>query len=122
VKRIRLPEAETLAFDRLHTEPITGLVARRGGRRVLTCDRDKLVAMWDGITGKMAMEFRAHQEQVSLVALNPTRDLAASYDPKAGIKVWDVMTGIVQRNFPLENNEIQCLRFSLDWGFTGSRG
>ena len=116
VKKIKLPEAETLAFERGHSEPITGLKATPAGR-VLTCGRDKLVIIWDGVTGKAVTEFRAHQEQVTAVALNPNRSLAASYDTKAGIKVWDVMTGIVQRNFQTGNSEVHCLSFTPSGDF-----
>lgn len=117
VKRIKFPEADTLAFERGHNEPITGLKATPKGRSVMTCGRDKLVIIWDGHTGKVVTEFRAHLEQVNAVALNPVRSLAASYDPKAGIKVWDVVTGIVQRNFQTENSEVQCLSFTPGGGF-----
>ncbi|MDQ7784311.1 MAG: protein kinase [Desulfomonilaceae bacterium] len=112
VKKVRLPDAETLVFDRGHNEPITALTATEGGRRVLTSDRDKVVIVWDGHTGKAVKDFRAHQEHVTMVALNPVRNLAASYDPKAGIKVWDIVTGMGRRTFNVESGEIQCLHFT----------
>ncbi|MFH1115868.1 MAG: protein kinase [Pseudomonadota bacterium] len=114
VKKISLPDAQTLVFDDGHNEPITALAATPHGGAVLSSDRDKLVILWDGFTGKAVTQFRAHQEQVNLAALNPQRKLAASYDSKAGIKVWDIITGMGQRTFQVESGEIQCLHFTPD--------
>ena len=100
-------------FDAGHNEPITALTATSQGA-VLSSDRDKVVILWDGFTGKVVTKFQAHQEQVNLVALNSKRSLAATYDPKVGIKVWDIVTGMGQRTFQVESGEIQCLHFTPD--------
>ena len=76
--------------------------------------KDKLVLLWDGDSGKVLTRFRAHQDQVTETAVNPSRDLVASYDVKSGIKVWDVSHGFVVRTFSVGESEVYELTFSPD--------
>lgn len=114
VKKIRPGDADAESFDREHHEPITILRASPDGARVLTCGRDRLAIAWDAKTGRATATFRVHQEQIAAIALNPRRDLAASYDPKAGIKVWDSRTGLVFRTFAPKDADVQCMAFTPD--------
>jgi hypothetical protein len=84
------------------------------GKRVVTCGRDRQTIIWDGRTGKIVTVFQAHQDQVAAVALDPERNLSASYDAKGGIKVWDARSGIVQRTFSTGDSEVNCLEFTTD--------
>jgi len=90
------------------------LKACDNGKRILSCARDKQVISWDGATGRLVVQFKAHQDLIAEVALNPVRELAASYDSKVGIKVWDTKTGVVFRTFPTGDTEINCLIFTPD--------
>lgn len=114
VKRIRLEDAETLTYEKCHTEPITELKARPDGNRVLTCGRDRQSVVWDARTGKKVAAFAPGQELLSQIALNPQLHLAAVYSPSLGIKLWDTTSGMVVRTFEPGNAEIQCLAFSPD--------
>jgi WD40 repeat protein len=114
VKRIRPGEPEAESFEREHREPITILKVSPDGTRVLSCGRDRLVIAWDATNGSAVSTFQIHQEQIAEIALNPHRDLAASYDPKAGIKVWDTRTGLVFRTFAPGDADMLCMGFTPD--------
>ncbi|MGB6067098.1 MAG: protein kinase [Desulfomonilaceae bacterium] len=114
VKRILPLDAATTTFERAHRELATALKVDRFGKRVLTCGKDKQTITWDARTGKVVTAFLVHQDPVTALALSPTGDLAASYDPKGGIKVWDPQSGVVHRNFHAGDGEVNCLEFSSD--------
>ncbi len=123
LKRIRGRGAHVETLERAHRDPITSVKVDPGGRRALTCGRDRQAIVWDIPAGKVVTSFQIHQEQISEVALNPSRDLAASYDPKLGIKLWDSTTGAVLRTFSTADSEMHCLAFTRDGKrlFSGGR-
>jgi WD40 repeat protein len=114
VKKIYPMDSGARTFDRVHKETITALKVTPDGVRVLTCGRDRQVVVWDGSTGSVLSVLQAHQEQIAEVALNPVRDLVATYDPKGGIKIWDCKSSTVIRNFLAPEGEINCLDFTAD--------
>lgn len=114
VKRVFLQDMNTQVFDREHTEIITGLNAWKGGNRLITWGKDRQVLVWDGEAGVVVSRLKAHQEQVTEAAVNPVKNLVASYDPKSGIKVWDAAHGFVLRTFPGGDSEVHGLAFSSD--------
>ncbi len=115
IKRVRLKDGDVQIFQKdVHSELVTCLVAAPDGSRVLTGGKDRKVVVWDGHTGKDLAVFTAHEDQVQLVALNPIVLLAASYDQKGGIKLWDTQTGEVIRTYPFGEAELDCMVFSRD--------
>ncbi len=114
IKRIRLSDSKITSFETAHREAIISLKANPDGSRVLTCGRDREIMVWGGVSGRVTGVFRAHQENVPIMALNPVRDLAASYDPKAGIKLWDTENVTVLRTFSAGASELSCLAFTRD--------
>ncbi|HMK34734.1 MAG TPA: protein kinase [Desulfomonilaceae bacterium] len=114
LKKIFPPDSPPQAFEKVHRDPITAVKVSPSGGRVLTCGREKQVLVWDGEAGGVVSGFQAHQEHVAEVALNPVRDLAASYDPKSGIKVWDSRNGMVLRTFSPGDGEITCMAFTIN--------
>ena len=89
IRKIRLSDSSSISFEPGHREIITALAVSLDGTRALTCGRDKQVIAWDAVSGSVLSNFRAHNEQISAIALNCTGELAASYDQKALIKLWN---------------------------------
>jgi WD40 repeat protein/serine/threonine protein kinase len=114
IRRVLPGDMSTQVFQRGHNDLVTGLKAWAGGRRLVSWGRDKVMLVWDGEAGKIQTRFKAHQEQVTEAAPNPTRDLIASYDVKSGIKVWDASQGLVGRTFSCGESEVHSLAFSPD--------
>ncbi len=114
VRRIRLEDSETLTYERIHDELITGLKTRPDGTRLLTCGRDRQSVVWDARNGTKIAAFSLDHDQINDIALNPSLNLAASYGTKSGIKLWDTTNGLVLRTFEPENSEILCIAFSPD--------
>ncbi|MFH0822302.1 MAG: hypothetical protein V2B18_06080, partial [Pseudomonadota bacterium] len=112
VKRVTPAEGITLAFDKDHSEIINTLQATPDGAKIITGGRDKEVFIWDGITGKKLVSSRVHQDHVVGVALSPNGNLAASYDARSGIKLWDTSTGTVVRTLFTGESDTTCLMFT----------
>jgi WD40 repeat protein len=114
VKKIYPIDSVAQTFEKIHKEAITAVRVRADGTRVLTCSKDKQVLVWNGTTGEVSAMFQAPHDQITEVALNPIRDLVATYDPKGGIKIWDCKIATVTRNFLALEGEINCLTFTAD--------
>lgn len=114
IRRVNPVDSQELVFEKVHNELITGLKVSRNGSLVLSGARDRLAVAWDGGTGKKLSECRAHEDAVSALAVNQVRFLAASYDAKANIKLWNPRTGAVIRTFTSGDAETECLAFTRD--------
>lgn len=114
IKKISVLDSDSQTFERGHREVITLLRATPDCSRILTCGRDRRAIIWDVATTEIVGFFDAHQEHVTAAAINVKRELAATYDPKSGIKVWDAKTGIVFRSFAHGDGDINCIGFTLD--------
>jgi WD40 repeat protein len=116
LRRISLTDSQTLNFEKGHQDQVIALKAAPDGSRVVSGGKDKLAILWDGSTGQSLTICRAHRDPVSEVALNPVRNLVASYDPKAGIKVWQAQSGMVIRTFSTGESLANCLLFTPEGG------
>ncbi|MEW6347932.1 MAG: protein kinase [Thermodesulfobacteriota bacterium] len=116
VKRVAIAgaELEIQQFEKVHSEAVTVVKVTPDGHRVITGGRDKLVVLWDGRSGKPECVFQLHQDMVSEVAVNPRLPLAASCDPKGGLKLWDTTTGMVLRTYEVNAADLTALTFTPD--------
>ncbi|MBI5248597.1 MAG: protein kinase, partial [Desulfomonile tiedjei] len=114
IKKINALDCSSQSFERGHREVISVLRVSPDCSRILTCGRDRRAIMWDAVTGETMGSFEAHQEHITDAAINMKRELAATYDPKAGIKVWNTRTGTAFRTFAPGDADINCLSFTLD--------
>ncbi len=116
VKRVTIngTDLDIYSFDKVHSEAITVLKVTPDGSRVITGGRDKLAVLWDGQSGTPERVFQLHQDMVSEVAVNPSYPLAASCDPKGGLKLWDAATGMVLRAYPVNAADVTALTFTRD--------
>lgn len=114
VKKVHPGESTQTIFERGHKDLITSLKVAPDGSRLLSCGRDKQAINWDTETGKVIASFQAHQDQVTEIAVNPIRELCASYDTKGGIKVWNSCTGMVLRTFSPADGEVISMDFTPD--------
>lgn len=113
VKRVTVKTGEISEFEPAHRDPILLVRVTPDGTRVLTAGRDKKAIIWHGIEGWVVSVFEVHDEFVASAAINPLGTHCATYDPKAGIKFWDVHNGMVVRTFS-GDGEVLCLAFSPD--------
>ncbi len=114
IKKMNLLDNSSQTFERGHREMISILKVSLDCSRLLTCGRDRRSIIWDAGTGEILGSFDAHQEHITEAGINLKRPLAATYDPKAGIKVWDTVSGTAFRTFAPGDSDINCLSFTLD--------
>jgi WD40 repeat protein/serine/threonine protein kinase len=112
-KKVYPIDSAAVSFEKIHRDVITAVRVTPGGTRALTCGRDRQVVVWNN-HGMVMTTLHAHQEQVTEVALNPVRNMVATYDPKGGVRIWDCKSGMVIRNFSSPDGEINCLAFTSD--------
>ncbi len=116
IKRVSLKgtELDILPFEKVHSEIVSFLRVTPDGSRVISGGRDKLAVIWDGRSGKPELVFQLHQDMVGEVAVNPKYPMAASCDPKTGLKLWDSTNGIVIRSYPASIGDLTVLGFTPD--------
>jgi WD40 repeat protein len=123
VRRITPADPHPFLFEKGHTDQVVLMRVSSDGRRMLTAGKDKLAILWDGRLGSRIIVFRSHREPITAAALNSKRNLVATYDAGASIKLWDSETGKVQRTYETGDSPTFCLAFSPDGGrlYAGGR-
>jgi WD40 repeat protein/serine/threonine protein kinase len=111
VKRVDPSTSDIKEFERIHTEPITLLKVCGQGQRLVSVGRDRRAVSWDGESESVRTTLGVHQEAISLLALNPKRNQAATYDVKVGIKLWDDRNGEILRTYDQGTGELFTLSF-----------
>ncbi len=114
LKRFHAEDSSLQPFERIHRDTVTHLAVTPDGSKALTVGRDKTAVVWDTVSGSVISQFQGRNETAQLAALNPKLNLAAIYDPKEGIFVWDTTTAMVLRIFCAPEAELHCLAFSSD--------
>jgi WD40 repeat protein len=111
IRRVDMKNGEPIVFEKAHTDQVITMTMSRDGDRLVSGGKDKLAVFWDATTGKSIGMCRAHKDAVTQTALSAERNLAAGYDAKAGLKVWQADKGLVFRTFAADAL-VNCLQFS----------
>ncbi len=114
LKRLQPIDAPLVNFEKIHKEAVTAIRSTPDGSKVITVGRDRVVVVWNIETGKPGVQFHGHQDLVTALDVNPKRDLAATYDPKGGLKLWDTNSGMVLRSYTVAEGEINCVAFTVE--------
>lgn len=79
--------------------PTPGVAYSPDGKYILTSSGDKIVRLWDSVTGEDVRQFMGHSDQVESVAFSPDGEfiLTGSVDKTA--RLWDTTTGKEVRQF-----------------------
>jgi hypothetical protein len=70
-----------------------GVAFSPDGRRIVTGGRDRLVILWDAMTGQKIFDLRGHAGPVKSVAFSPDGRWIASAGVDQTVRVWDATTG-----------------------------
>ena len=103
-----------LRLVRAHTAPITQLAWSPGGTLVASAGKDKLVKLWDPMTGELLAELRDHEAPVWCVAFTPDGKTLASGDEAGTIRIWNVEQQVCIRTLKCSSAPVKCLAFSRD--------
>src|SRR5262249_38407558 len=76
-----------------HADAVHALAFSPDGQTLASCGYDRLVKLWDVVTGKLVRDLKDHSDAVYSVAFSPDGKLLASGAADRAVKVWDVATG-----------------------------
>lgn len=150
-------EAHLVKMPQQIQNPIYAVVWTPDHKQVFTSSYDKSIKLWDAAAGTLVREFKAapdpkpidpktppakstdllgHRDQVFSIALSKDGKLLASGSSDRSVKLWDVATGKVVRDFPNPDLKptfpdepapshpgwVQAVRFTPDGQFLVSAG
>ncbi|TRY73964.1 hypothetical protein TCAL_11343 [Tigriopus californicus] len=127
-KSMALSHPETLYFDWsnrdgihqhhmatiLHHGSVQSAIFLKDITKILTCNGDGQIKMWNALSGEVLHRFTGHKEAVLSLALSPDGDLFASGSKDGSVKVWDL--GNFQDDADLEIKQPPKRRYSNGLG------
>jgi WD40 repeat protein len=82
------------------------------GRRLVSCDRESRVILWDSATVRQQLSFRVREKCDETMAISPDgTTLALGGD---GVGLWDLANGRQIRIFDESSSPVRCISFELD--------
>jgi WD40 repeat protein len=115
------------AIQLRHGSFVSSLVFLRDGRTLLTASGDRLIRMWDPVTGKERGRLEGHGQAVLSLALAPDGNTLASGGTDGMVRLWDLAARKSVRLLEGHRGDVISLAFSPrgDWlasASTGTRG
>jgi WD40 repeat protein len=59
------------------------------GKRLVSCDNDAMIKIWDPATGRELLTLRGHRHEVAAAVFSPDNNLLATTSFDGAIKLWD---------------------------------
>jgi small GTP-binding protein len=84
------------------------------GKRVLTCDADATVRLWDAETGRALRVLKGHTKGIWGLAWSADQRLALSASNDKTVRLWDVKTGRCRRVLKGHTSSVVSVAFSRD--------
>lgn len=81
-----------------HDGWLRDLAVGKDGKRVATCGRDRMIRIWSS-QGKLELEFEGGEHDLYAIAIHPDGKHLASGDMKGNVKLWDIASKKVVRQF-----------------------
>jgi WD40 repeat protein len=101
-------------FRLKHPGRITSLEFSVDGKRVVTGGNDRLVRLWNGVSGKRIHELAGHRGRVLDVAIAPDGAEIVSVSTDSTARVWDAATGSLVAPLLGHTNFVRTVDFSPD--------
>jgi WD40 repeat protein len=97
-----------------HTGPVFGVAFSPDGTRIASASGDKLVKVWDLVTGHEIHTLTGHRAGVRCVAFSPDGTRIASASDDRSVKVWDAAMGEEVRTLTGHADMVWGVAFSPD--------
>jgi WD40 repeat protein len=94
--------------------PVSSVVFRRDGKRIVTLSADNIARLWETDTGNLIAELRGHQGAINTAGFTPDMQWLITAGDDRTVRLWDANTG----------DAVQVLRGHSDriYGATGVAG
>jgi serine/threonine protein kinase len=94
--------------------PVSTVAISHDGNEILTGSDDKLMKLWDRVTGQEKLCMRGHSLMVRSAKFIPGTRLAASASSDTTIRLWDLDTGEELRSFDGHTESVESIACSFD--------
>jgi len=92
------------------------------GKTLVTCGRDRLIRLWETVTGRERRRLKGHSNAVLAVALSPSGKILASSAADGMIRLWDLDAGRELQRVEGHRGGVQVLTFFADGKTLASGG
>ena len=92
VREAALDSGEIIRSWQAHDDTIFAMALSRDGKKLATAGGDRLVKLWDPLTGQETGRFDGHTSQVLSLAFHPDGSQLITGGADRHLKVWDVAT------------------------------
>jgi sugar lactone lactonase YvrE len=116
VRLWELPGGRERAVWQGHDRLITGLAFTAGGKTLATAGEDRVVHLWDIVTGQETpiATFKGHSGPLTAIAATSDGKYLATASQDRTVRVWDAATGQERLVLRGHDGPVPCLCFSPD--------
>ena len=97
-----------------HTEDVNSVSYSPDGKHLVSASRDKIIKIWDVVTGENISNLEGHTEGVNSVSYSPDGKHLLSHSYDHTIKIWEVSSGKCLSSLQKYINSFYCNSFSPD--------
>ena len=114
--------AEVLPSLKGHSHPLTSVAYSPDGKLLVTTGYDKMVRVWDAITGKEKREFRVSSQRPNKVVFSPDSKRVATASEDNSARIWDVTSGQELLTLRGHTREVLSVAYSSDGKMIATAG
>jgi WD40 repeat protein len=97
-----------------HGGAVSALIFTRDGKTLISASGDRLIRLWDPVTGKDRRRLEGHTAAVLSLALTPDGKRLASGSADRTVRVWDLAADKQARLIAGHHRDVSSLAFSPD--------
>jgi serine/threonine protein kinase len=105
-----------------HKGAIQAVAWAPDGIRIASAGDDKMVQIWNGLTGNLLLTYTAHQTTINAIAWSPDGQYVASAGHDGAVQIWDALTGNHLFTFQKHGAPIHTVAWSPDGRYIASGG
>jgi WD40 repeat protein len=103
-----------------HTASVNSAAWSPDGVRISSASSDRLVKIWDSVTGQCILTIKGHSDEVKSVAWSPDGTQIVSASKDNTVRTWDSMTGECLSLLQEHEDSVESVSWSYDGAYLAS--